>query len=278
MRYTNSFYYVLLFLLAFPLLAEDEVIVASENEDSLPAHRLSMRDEITTLKKRSWRMGLNFSYSIDEEHRIASAISNLALANLKISLGLGSDTEIFGSMSYGYRSVETSLGENVSDDSWSGLGTLRLGLKRTLRLEDATLPQFVASASVSLPMSDEAKKGGFANENWIGTIGLIAVKSIPPGFLIGGISYSDGLEENDASIGFQAGIGFAITHDLSLRFGVAGNKGLNGTEIASSGISSAFTTSVTYRIDEKITVEPYISIGMTEAQDATFGLSTILEF
>nr|VFK66756.1 MAG: hypothetical protein BECKUNK1418G_GA0071005_11072 [Candidatus Kentron sp. UNK]VFK69756.1 MAG: hypothetical protein BECKUNK1418H_GA0071006_101847 [Candidatus Kentron sp. UNK] len=252
---------ILLFLSASPLLAEDNVSIASENKDSLPAHRLSMRDEITTLKERDWRIGLDFSYSVDEEHRIASAVSNLALANLKFSRGLGSDTEIFGSLSYGYRTVETSLaGNSVSDDSLSGLGALKLGLKRTLKLEGATLPQFVGLVSVSVPMSSEAKEAGFTSEDWIGTVSLVAVKSIPPGFLIGGISYSDGAEENDAFIGFQADIGFAITHDLSLRLGIAGNKKLDRTEIASSGVSSVFTTSVTYRIDEKLLLSPMFQL------------------
>lgn len=124
---------------------------------------------------------------VDDAIALATLEQGTVLSALQMRLGIARETELFAGASYSSQERNFYLGDDkLASSSESDLGSIRLGLRRTLLREGPGRPSMVASLDGFIPTGDMSYAAGF---------GLSFVKSIDPVALFASLSYRHTFDE-----------------------------------------------------------------------------------
>ena len=208
------------------------------------------------------------------------ALTSLLLARV----GIFNETELFAGTAFNTLRSHVLFGnETLTSASQSQIGSVTVGVNRTLLRERAGRPDVIANLAVNIPTHDT----GYAV-----SAGVAAVKSVDPAVLFANASYTDAIGRRDASnvtllepaatvaasVGY--GLGLNDTMAISTTFSglFTGRTVVNGTpQRRGQFFSGRFA--LTSRLAEGLYIEPSVSFGISGPSDSVaFGLTVPYSF
>jgi preprotein translocase subunit SecG len=290
--------------------AREKLAVTEEEKTAKEAEILTAADRRYTLR-RSGTVGLdyNFGYSyysvdriapFDIEHEKKHALTH----TISVDYAFYDNLTFTGALPfvYKYENVGVTDSKEVSD-----VGDISFGFRWQPFKSGGEWPATILSGSVGTPTGaspyaiDTDRELSTGSGFWSFTGGASASKTLDPVVAFGGLSYTyilgaSGLSykystavlekvEPGASIGFNMGLGYALSYNVSLNLGFSQSYTLgstyyfeNGSKISTAAsMSSSFSIGTGWRINPKTTVSIGASIGLTN-NDPDFSLSFRLPF
>lgn len=242
------------------------------------AYELYLQDQSVTLEKKSWRMGLDFSYTSNKRSILfTEQEARVAQSGLSINYGLTDKIELFGRVpivyeNYTLRNILTAEKQNLSD---TNLGNINLGVNATL-FRFANGPTITWQTAVMLP----TYTGKFMTSKTAISSGLTIYQDFDPAFLYGGISGSKTFGGNQFDgINYHAGLGFSLNHRLALGMELNGGYNFGRQLLAANREHASLAARATFVLNQKNLIQPSVSFGLNEnTPDFTLGLQWTRRF
>lgn len=237
-------------------------------------YELYRAGETVTLDQAEWLLGLDTTYTLDDESLPGLLQSSRVLAvTPSLAYGFGNGFELSTSVPFLFSesSVETTE-EAFSEENTFATGNVSIGGAYTLPLN---LP-FATSlrASVQLPTATDDR----FDTGLVTGFGINVDKIIQPAFVYGGVTISQAWEEDATDFGYQAGLGFYLNHALAAGVELSGTHQLEAPR-ATNPDSVMLTGRITYQTSQRFGIGPSVGVGVTEgAPDAVLGFKVWRRF
>jgi hypothetical protein len=216
--------------------------------------------------------------------------SDQTTAALEVRVGLPADSqfELRLPLIYEQFQQQTPSGRFVSDDSFAGLGDVRIGFAKTLARESGAVPDVVGRIAWDSHSGSDSDTLSLTTgfDEFSGSIS--AVRRLDPLVLTGGVVYETSLERDGVQpgdvFGFNFGTTLAASPDTALSIGFSAafrqDTRIDGDNLAGSDQNEAF---ITFGISSVVRRNALLSVnfgaGLTEdSPDYFFGASLPIRF
>ena len=277
-------------IFALPTLAQEQNIgTDQDNHDS----RLFLQMSTVLLKPGEKAVSISMKYTSNEQNLpfLKQTASEASIATT-FRIALSERIEISATVPFSRKERERDSYVDMSRSTKdaTGLGDISFRVKFVLVNQGVSNPEIVGSVGVVIPTNNRHYSSDVVATglgHYSASLGIMAIKSIDPVTIFGGISYTQYFDrefngryvERDGSVGYNFGFGFGLNHRLTLSSEIVGSvsKGFNidsKTVPFSDRKPVLLKNSLTYAWDEKITINSLIMSGLNDdTPGATLGFS-----
>lgn len=243
---------------------------AEAEEDELDAHDLSLQEDKLLLDPGKLSMSTSFAYSAREP--LNGYVIRSFQGSLSFSYGVTDTVQVGLSLPFGRISHSTSV-VTIADNS---IGNVELSTSMTLQGETRQNPGLTGSFGISIPTNKDNDFPSLGSSDMGYSMRLTAVRTLPPGYLVGSLSFSRIASVEDSErLSLSGRVGFDINNKLSLSTGLSASVPLQSSA-GTLGESMSLTQGLTYVFAEKMSLSAGTSIGLNSASqslNANVGIS-----